>query len=474
MSDAARYEQVPYPGLAFPQTHPDRLALLAVLHGLDPAPPDAARVLEVGCGDGMNLVAMAAHAPGLSAAGFDLVDPVLGRAAAAELGVPNVRLEQGDLLDGADRGTFDYVVAHGVYAWVPDPVREALMALIARSLAPHGVAFVSYNALPGARLRTMLREMVLLHAGDADDPAARADRGRELYAFLAPWAEDRPDAYGAVLQSELGRLRRLSTAVLAHDDLGPRYEPVWLRDVAAHAGRHGLRYLADAEPAELWDDRRPPGVDAQLDALAGGDRVTWEQYADLLAGRAFRQTLLCRATAPVDDAVDPARLRRLWFAALDGVEPEGDAALARLERARPRSLSYGELDDADPAVLWQAFRAGQLELSPAAPRHVAAPGERPETSPLARWQAARGPELTNLRHDPVRLDDPLGRVLVRLCDGTRDRPALVDALVAGVGTELALTIDGVAVTDGEAVRDRLAAGLEHSLDLLARLAMLRA
>ena len=46
--------------------------------------------------------------------------------------------------------------------------------------------------------------------------------------------------------------------------------------------------------------------------------------------------------------------------------------------------------------------------------------------------------------------------------------------MAGVGTELALTIDGVAVTDGEAVRDRLAAGLEHSLDLLARLAMLRA
>ena len=63
MSEAEAYEQVPYPGLAIPQTHPDRLAVLGVLHGLAPAPPDRARVLEVGCADGLNLVAMAARVP---------------------------------------------------------------------------------------------------------------------------------------------------------------------------------------------------------------------------------------------------------------------------------------------------------------------------------------------------------------------------------------------------------------------------
>jgi SAM-dependent methyltransferase len=519
VSDAAAYTRIPYPGLAFPQTHPDRLALLAILHGLEPAAPDGARILEVGCADGMNLVAMAGHAPGLRATGFDVVDPALGRQAAAELGLGNVRLEQGDLLDGRDWGEFDYVVAHGVYAWVPEEVRDALMALFARSLAPQGVAFVSYNALPGARLRTMLRELVLLHTEGSDDLADRVRRGRELYDFLAPWAEDRPDAYGAVLAHELARLRRLPTAVLAHDDLGERYEPVWLRDVAAHAARHGLRYLADAEPAELHADRQPPGVDEQLDAISGGDRVVWEQYADLLAGRAFRQTLLCRAGAPADDAIDTARLERLWFTATDdagigearGTEPAagdepaespagdgddaaavygaevgepvtngstGPAAVAQLALARPRSLSFAEvrraLGGTDPAhlaeALWRAFRAGEVELSAAPARHVTVPGERPEASPVARWQAARGPELTSLRHDPVRLGDPLGRQLVRLCDGTRDRAALVDALAAVVSSGA----DGAALTDGEAVRDRLARGLERNLEILARLAMLRA
>ena len=505
MPDAEAYTRVPYPGLAFPQTHPDRLALLAILHGLEPAPAAAARVLEAGCADGLNLVAMAGNSPGLTAVGFDLVDPALGRQAAAELRLTSVRLEQADLLDGRDWGEFDYVVAHGVYAWVEDDARDALMALFARCLAPHGVAFVSYNALPGARLRTMLREMALLHAGEEAGPDERVDKGRQLYDFLAPWAEDRPDAYGAVLASELKRLRRLSKPLLAHDDLGDRYDPVWLRDVALHAERHGLRYLADADPSELRSDRQPPGVDEQLDALAGGNRVIWEQYADLLAGRPFRQTLLCRADAPLDDAIDPARLVRLRFRATeeagigtspgaqDGADTQhdrgttrngssGPAAVPRLVLAHPGSLGFEELHellggpdpDALTAELWRAFRAGEVELSAAPDRHVAVASERPEAAAVARWQAARGPELTSLSHEPVRLDDPLGRLLIRLCDGTRDRTALVDALVAGVGSELLLTMEGKPVTDGETVRGQLAGGLEPNLEILARLAMLRA
>jgi methyltransferase-like protein/protein-L-isoaspartate O-methyltransferase len=502
VSDSEAYIRVPYPGLAFPQTHPDRLGLLATLHGLESVPAERARVLEVGCADGLNVVAMAAHTPGMQAVGFDIVEPSLGRRAVADLGVDNVRLERADLLDHRDWGEFDYIVAHGVYAWVADPVRDALMALFARSLAPHGVVFVSYNALPGARLRTMLREIALLHAGETEDAAERVERARELYEFLAPWAEDRPDAYGAVLAWELRRLRRLPRSVLAHDDLGARYDPVWLRDVVHHASRHGLRYLGDAEPDELRADRQPAAADEELDKLAGGDRVVWEQYADLLAGRAFRQTLLCRGDAPLDEAIEPRRLERLWFRATDsagiGDAPEaeafewsengeslngstGPAAVAQLALARPRTLSFGELRRALGGVdaetlahaLWRAFRAGEVDLEGAAPRYATAVGERPEASPVARWQAARGPELTSLRHEAVRLDDPLGRYLVRLCDGTRDRGQLLEALVAGVGTELSLVMEGEPVTDGETVRAQLADGLDASLRILAGLAMLK-
>src|SRR5687767_3290701 len=65
------YEAVLYPGFPFAQTHPDRLYLLGVLHGLEPARPETCRVLEIGCGDGLNLVAMAASLPAMTGLGID-------------------------------------------------------------------------------------------------------------------------------------------------------------------------------------------------------------------------------------------------------------------------------------------------------------------------------------------------------------------------------------------------------------------
>lgn len=58
------YDRVPYPSASQHRTHPDHLAALAILHGLEPAPPDRCRVLELGCADGGNLVPMALEMPG--------------------------------------------------------------------------------------------------------------------------------------------------------------------------------------------------------------------------------------------------------------------------------------------------------------------------------------------------------------------------------------------------------------------------
>src|SRR3954447_20871171 len=117
------YDDVPYSNHAYAQTHPDRLATVAILHGLEPPDPFHARVLEVGCGAGGNLLAMAAATPGIRAVGVDLAAVAIeeGTAAIAEIGLTNVELHQGDLRDLADGrlGQFDYIVAHGVYGWIP-------------------------------------------------------------------------------------------------------------------------------------------------------------------------------------------------------------------------------------------------------------------------------------------------------------------------------------------------------------------
>src|SRR3954451_1205540 len=113
------YDEVRYSNFPYAQTHPDRLATVAILHGLHPPDPFTARVLEIGCGAGGNLMAMAAATPGIDALGVDLAaGPVAdGQRAIAEIGLANVELRHGDVRELEGLGTFDYIFAHGVYSW---------------------------------------------------------------------------------------------------------------------------------------------------------------------------------------------------------------------------------------------------------------------------------------------------------------------------------------------------------------------
>src|SRR5258708_40024885 len=140
------YDQVHYPSNVHVDSHPTRLSALACLYGRPFAPASHCRVLEIGCGDGANILSMAATAPQSSFVGFDYAETAVARGLtmAAAAGLTNVDISTMDILNAPESlGEFDYVIAHGVYAWVPPPVREALMRLIGRTLAPNGVPFLS-------------------------------------------------------------------------------------------------------------------------------------------------------------------------------------------------------------------------------------------------------------------------------------------------------------------------------------------
>src|SRR5882757_2715208 len=133
MDVAAAYNAMPYPTGSYPQTHPDRLAVIATLFGMSPAPPERCRVLEIGCGDGGNLVPMAFEMPESHFTGFDLSWTAVesGRALAAQAGIGNVSLDVHDLTTYVpEPGAYDYVIAHGLFAWVAPPVQDRLLALI--------------------------------------------------------------------------------------------------------------------------------------------------------------------------------------------------------------------------------------------------------------------------------------------------------------------------------------------------------
>ena len=67
-----KYDQVPYKSGALHQAHPNHLAALATLFGMKPCDVHNSRILELGCGDGSNLIPMAYGLPESEFIGIDL------------------------------------------------------------------------------------------------------------------------------------------------------------------------------------------------------------------------------------------------------------------------------------------------------------------------------------------------------------------------------------------------------------------
>ncbi len=189
MALSIAYDKVLYPAATFPQTHPNRLATVAFLRGMQPAPIDHCRVLELGCGLGSNLIGMAFQLPDSEFVGLDLARrPIAaGQSFAEELGLGNVALHEMDISAASPErfGRFDFIIAHGLYSWVPQPVRGHILAVCQEMLNPQGVAYVSYNAYPGNHLRDLVRGMMRFHTAGFEDPIEKVGQARGLLKFLA-------------------------------------------------------------------------------------------------------------------------------------------------------------------------------------------------------------------------------------------------------------------------------------------------
>ena len=486
------YDRVLYPGAAYSQTHPDRLSTLASLFGMHPAPVEGCRVLEIGCTDGGNLLPMAEVLPNADFIGIDVSTRALtmGRECIEALGLPNIRLLELDLLDmPEDFGAFDFIIAHGVYSWVPPQVREKLLAVCRAHLAPHGIAYVSYNAYPGNHLRDLVRGMMRFHVGRIEDPDEKRRQAASLLNFIieaqpeavagdqeARASQREAELFRQLLARELERINKATPAAFYHDDLADICTPFYFHEFIAQAARQGLQYLSEATFSDMQEQGFAPQAVTALQAL-GNDRITREQYLDFLKCRRFRQTLLCHHEVALSGP-HPEPVRRFFISsrakpvsvaarledgALEEFTAPGNAsvktqnslpkaALLHLAEIWPRSISFDELravarrrldekgiaPNSDEEVselagsLLEMYAAPVVQLHVHAPRFTLEPSERPILSQVVRWFLAKGARtVTNLRHRSVRFEDPVAVQLMLLLDGTRNREAY-DAYLRGI------------------------------------------
>jgi tRNA1(Val) A37 N6-methylase TrmN6 len=456
---AFAYDRVAYPALVFSQTHPERLAVLARLAGLDPPDPARARILDIGGGDGLNLLAVAAAYPGCDAHGFDLSSAAIarGQAMADSGGFANVTLAVENILEAHRRypaRSCDYVTAHGVYAWVPPEVRRALMAFIGHVLSDRGVAHVSYNCMPGGHLRMILREMLLDAIEDIDDPGEKVARTRAMLEDYGRPRDGDPPLVAAVRGQARSRLDR-PDALLFHDELGECYFPQRFRDVVRAGEAHGLRFLTDAARHRVLDgffaDAPPEPAGAPPEPAGDAEEALLRavSHGDYQAMRFFRHTLFVRAEQHPDRRIDPDRIRPLHLSTgmkrrADGAfEHRGatialkDEALARgLERAaagHPRRQRVADVAPGAPQMLalLQLFAQSDVNLHVAPLPFLTRPGPRPRSSPLVRAMIAAGePQLCTLEGGLMRIEHGPTRALLAAADGTR---TMAEIAAAGHG-----------------------------------------
>ncbi len=457
--DNPRYEALRYPGRPFDFSHPDRLAAVGRLSGLETPEVETARILELCCGAGWNALGMAWQLPNARVVAVDACGPPMddARAAAAALSADNIEFVAADLESMETGERFDYIVAHGALSWVPDPAKRALMKVVGACLADDGLAMVSFNALPGWRFRRMAREMV--HAVLGGPPTI--DRLPEARAAVKVFADNLvgEGIYGEFVAELFGYVSDCDDVGLYHDLLSPSCDALDFRSFADLYRPVGLQYVAEAEWTDPSYAGYPPEFLALLEPVMN-DAVAREQLVDLMVNTLFRRAILCREGRPLKRVPTYERMAPLHVAMTGLYVGEGEEgaeyatgdkeplvvtdtdAAARLKAlwdATPPAITVAELatrvgaetDEAKDRLVQLLLQSWSVELVALLPRprpHTTAAGARPLSFGPARWRASRGDtRVVNSAHEDLELTRE-ERALVAACDGTKSRAELEETV----------------------------------------------
>ncbi|MBR1232077.1 methyltransferase regulatory domain-containing protein [Bradyrhizobium sp. AUGA SZCCT0182] len=470
------YDDVFYPGRAYEHTHPNRLATLASLYGMSPPPAEHCRVLELGCGVGGNLLPLAFQYPESEFVGIDLSGVTIerGQRNLAGLGLTNIKLLHCDILEvDPSFGQFDYIVAHGVYSWVPASVRHKMMAIFKAHLSHQGVAYVSYNAHPFSHVRNLARDMMLFHTRHLSEMQQKVAQARAIMKFLSEGSKA-DTVHGAIMREQYTRVAKMMDEVLFHDDLNESAEAFLLHQVVEAAEQHGLQYLSDAEFSRRNLAGYSEEVRAALQRFPDDEFAARDQYQDFIDGFGFRRTLLCHDDVRLRRTLDMNFASRFYLLAstdpvttefcltdhsdMEFKTQEGSSlrvshpllksAYLCLGRAWPSTLTLDQLVEEagrqleiahaglpstqDVQLLVEAMFvlacSGEVNFFLSRPNVARIVSDRPLASPVARRQSESETMVTNMLHQTVRLEDQRGCEILQLLDGSRGFDELVDLI----------------------------------------------
>ena len=355
----------PYKTYARKETHPARIGAIARLYGINAAEVDRCSVFEIGCGDGGNIIPLAARYKESRFLGIDISAELIekGRKEIEALGLSNIELISGDISEyKPPSASFDYAICHGVYSWVAPSVRQAILDRSVAALSAQGVFFLSYNTLPGWRQRGALRDIMSVGASfvEHDGDVARLENAM---AFLSLVVEH-TNSITPYVREAAERLKNSDPSYIVQEFLGDYNNPFMFTDFMREASAAGLQFLSEARVVMMSSEDLSPEINEVLKSL-DEDPIAREQVIDIARNRMFRETLLCHSSATLNRGLSSAVFQDLYFFAM--YIPSGsstnDGEIGFVERysGRESSVQAGECASALKVIAEIGPRGAKFE-----------------------------------------------------------------------------------------------------------------
>lgn len=301
------YESISYFSSSFVDTNPYRLEACGNLFGINPNPTKEAKILEIGCSFGGNLIPFALHNPKAKLLGIDLSENQIKKGneiIKSIKGLDNVKLLQKDICelsadDISEYGKFDYIICHGVYSWVPDFVRAGILRVVREFMAPNGVAYISYNTYPGWKNKEICRDVMRFAGKDEPNLVKKLEKAKEAlrfykYAFEKN-LEKTPELEALIpFQNLIKNIDEILVSnqdfYLIHEYLEPLNQPFYFNDFYLDCADFGLSYLCESDFSGLFEVNF---TDEKMENfLNNQSRINQEQYFDFLKNKQFRRSIV--------------------------------------------------------------------------------------------------------------------------------------------------------------------------------------
>lgn len=519
---ANSYDQIPYTSYPYPGAQPERLYTIGKLFGIQPVDFKKCKVLELGCASGGNIIPCATFYPDSQFVGVDLseVQVKAGQEQIEALGLKNIELKTMSIADiNAKFGKFDYIIIHGVFSWVPKDIQDKILEICSKNLTKNGVAYISYNTLPGWNAIKSIREMMLYHTKDIQDPKEKIVQARLLLEFLKDANAEgtsSESAYAKIIAEEINNLRAADDSYLVHDFLDSDNTPFYFHQVVTKASENGLQYLGDSALSAM-NPANIPQKTAEALAAASDDIVRFEQYMDFIRNRRFRTSLFCHQGIEINRNIKPELFEDFYVSAqfvptedfsnvdltkrnevaiqftngltLTTANPHVINSLAIIQKKQGKPVAVKELlnnvldiagKSADAATIRTIVLENLVRLAfndavglySSEGNFVTEVTEKPKASALARIQAAKSNWITNQKTERADID-LFNRVLIQYLDGNNDFETILDNMVKHFeNDELSLNVDDKKLSDKKQLKEVLTEATKRNIENLAPMAIL--